>query len=466
MADGAVRHYTEWTPRLIRRSRYAYEDESRETSNIMNILGYGPEIRQKRREHYIEIDRLFNTFGENLLSTYITAGSKAEGLTCLYDSDIDTIFVLPYVVCLENCFDQSNIPCHITILEMSFKMTTAGYCRVLLGRLAPAGSSAIPDSLCENDCGNPLLSSALFVAHFNYAWCASGMVIHPRAGPSLPWSHGPFKNDRVHAIRCHCPNILQTWANRTRHWPPSDIVEKVVAMGALVTPIGFKGSELNHMEWRICFNTGETELVNNLNDTQIKLYVLLKMIAKDILKPQKKEITSYTMKNVVFWLAENNQSSFFHSGSLFHWLREGLNNLRTSLSTKQLPYYMIPERNLLAESELNTDQQLLWVRTIADMMEEGPRILLRLKIFRQAIIGYPEPLLWYSKMRTGMEMWTLELNKRMCQCTVTCSMAIETDTILQTCMKRIYEISKEVLCRMFLEGSSVNDINVHEAMLS
>ncbi|KAH3875993.1 hypothetical protein DPMN_039273 [Dreissena polymorpha] len=344
-------------------------------------------------------------------------------------------------------------------------MTTAGYCRVLLGRLAPRSASAISDSLCANECGHSILSSALYVEYFRHVrHASSGTVHHPRAGPSLPWSNGPFKNDTVHAIRCHCPNILQTWANRTRHWPPSDIVEKVVAMGAFVTPIGFKRSEHNHVEWRICFNTGETELVNNLNDTQIKLYVLLKMIAKDILKPQKKEITSYTMKNIVLWLAENNQSSFFYSGSLFHWLHEGLDILRTAISTNQLPYYMIPERNLLAESELNTDQQLLWVRTIKDMIEEGPRILLRLNKFRQAIIGYPEPLLWYSKMRTEIEMWSLEYNNRLLQCRVTNS--IETDTILLTCNKRRYEISCEVALRMFLEGSSVYNVSVEKMMLS
>ncbi|KAH3694398.1 hypothetical protein DPMN_081838 [Dreissena polymorpha] len=42
--------------------KYVYEDESRETNNIMNILGYGPEIRQKRRDSYKERDRLRNTW--------------------------------------------------------------------------------------------------------------------------------------------------------------------------------------------------------------------------------------------------------------------------------------------------------------------------------------------------------------------------------------------------------------------
>ncbi|KAH3864947.1 hypothetical protein DPMN_027980 [Dreissena polymorpha] len=319
----------------------------------MNILGSGPEIRQKRRDTYKEHDRLLNKWN-NGLPLFITAGSKAEGLTRLYESDTDTIYVLPNAVCLENSFDQSNIPCHITILKMNLQKTSAGYCKVILERLAPVGASAISESLCEHERGSPLLSSELFVTHFRNVH-APGAVHYPRAGPSLPYSNGPYKNDRVYAIRCHCPKIMQTWANRTRHWPPSYIVEKVVAMGAFVTPIGYKGSEHSHVEWRICFNTAETELVNNLNDTQIKLYVLLKMIVKNILKPQKKEITSYTMKNIVLWLTENNQFSLFHSGSLFHWLHEGLDILRTAISTRQLHYYMIPERNLMETSELNNE---------------------------------------------------------------------------------------------------------------
>ncbi|KAH3864957.1 hypothetical protein DPMN_027990 [Dreissena polymorpha] len=129
-------------------------------------------------------------------------------------------------------------------------------------------------------------------------------------------------------------------------------------------------------------------------------------------------------------------------------------------------YYMIPERNLIVASELSNEQQLLWVRIITDMMEEGPRLLLRLKTFRQAIIGYPEPLIWYSKMRTEMEMWMLELYNRLMEIMDTNSMVDETDTIVQTCRKRTTKIRRGVLWRMDLEGSTVNGINITETMLS
>ncbi|KAH3864908.1 hypothetical protein DPMN_027977 [Dreissena polymorpha] len=126
---------------------------------------------------------------------------------------------------------------------------------------------------------------------------------------------------------------------------------------------------------------------------------------------------------------------------------------------------MIPERNLVSTSELCNDQQLLWVRSITDMMEEGPRILLRLKKFRQAIIGYPEPLLWYNKMMTETEMWWLESDNRQIQFFDANIIFILIDTFLQTCMKHLSEIQLEVWRRMIPEGSSVNDINVVETML-
>ncbi|KAH3788688.1 uncharacterized protein LOC127842251 isoform X1 [Dreissena polymorpha] len=458
MADGGVRHYTEWTPRLINRSRFEYEDESKQTSSIMDILGYGPDIRKKRKEIYKEWDELQVYHGEIIL---ITAGSKAEGLTCAVESDRDSILVMPNAVCLEDGVDKSIIPGHMNLFEMNIQSCNAGYCRLLLTRLGPSGHPSITDSLCGDGYGRRLMSSKRFIDHFADHWRSHSEGVNnlARAGPSLPQSYGPFHIDVVSAIRCNCPGILQKWASRTRHWPSPNIVEKVIAMGAFVTPIGFKGSAHNHVEWRICFNTAETELLNNLNDTQVKIYIILKMIVNDVLKPKFKEITSYTLKNIVLWLAENNPQEWFHSGSLFHFLFEGLDRLRTALSDKQLPYYMIPERNLMAERELDVEQQGMWVRSITDMINEGPRIIMKLEKIGHAIECHPEPLLWYSRMRTELEMLYLESNNRLLRTSDNNGQVDENDPIVKAIDKRISEIFREVLLRMQLEGSSVNDVN-------
>ncbi|KAH3872918.1 hypothetical protein DPMN_036141 [Dreissena polymorpha] len=170
-------------------------------------------------------------------------------------------------------------------------------------------------------------------------------------------------------------------------------------MGAFVTPVGFRGSEYQHLEWRICFNTGENELMSSLNNTQVYIYVILKMVVNDVLKPVKKEITSYTMKNIVLWLAENNPQARFDERILFYWLREGLGQLRTAKSTSHLSYYMIPERNVMAACGLDEDQKRTWIETITCMMNEGSTMLLRLPKIRIAIISYPTPLLWYCNQR-------------------------------------------------------------------
>ncbi|KAH3875756.1 hypothetical protein DPMN_039032 [Dreissena polymorpha] len=365
------------------------------------MLGYGHEIRQKRRECYTERSRI-NT--AHLSFDYFTVGSKAEGLTRSFESDYDDLCVIRSVICLEAGCDVIQIPESKSVFRMDTKICYPGHCILLLERGLP-----FPFLLTMCDNGKVLLSSDAVLNYLRIlSQCLQGPILNERAGPSLPMTFGPVNHDRVLAFRCHCPSILQRWASRSRHWPPFNIVEKVVSMGAFVTPVGFKESENKHNEWRICFNTGETELMINLNDTQIKLYVLLKMIGKDILKPRHKEITSYMLKNIVLWLAEKNPQSMFHEKSLFFWMHESLQELRTALSEKQLPYYMIPKRNLMAATGVTDTQNRRWIATLTDMLDEGPAIIRRLPQIRQAIISHPDPFLWYNARRIEMEILLLE----------------------------------------------------------
>ncbi|KAH3864907.1 uncharacterized protein LOC127866977 isoform X1 [Dreissena polymorpha] len=457
MTEGGVEHNMEWTPSCTRRYRFKYEDESKETSNLMNLLGYGSGLRQRRINAYRKLDSLRNARFTNDVTT-ITAGSKAEGLTCFFESDMDTMFIIPHVVCLDVGINEETIPSHIIVFTMGTKGHNAGYCKLQQGRLTSTYCPAISNALCIDGCGNVLLSSTQFVDFFRHNPYPSEIQQHARAGPSLPWSFGPMAHDVVRAIRVYCPGILQNWAKRCRYWPPPDIVENVIVLGAFVNPIGFKGSEHYHVEWRICFNTGETELVNNLNDTQIKIYVLLKMIVKDILKPRKKVITSYILKNIVLWLAENNPQELFHSGSIFHWLKEGLISLRTAISSRQLPYYMIPERNLMAERDLVSGQQDELVKSLTCLIDEGPKILRRLKKIRQAIIGHKEPLLWYSKLRIEFEILYLELSIRQMQCKDENGVVNTSDIILLILCYGMMEVLNKIIARMHSEGTYLNDI--------
>ncbi|KAH3850095.1 hypothetical protein DPMN_092501 [Dreissena polymorpha] len=260
----------------------------------MTRLGYGEEIRRWRVKKHKEHDRLLYARYSNI--TVITAGSKAEGLTCFLESDWDVLNALNSILCVEAGINLQTLPDDVDLFKMDTRVYP-GHCRLFLDGQALRSPKAIINSLCDNGYGDVLLSSSLLLDEYSPRLFRPpthlSVVHHERAGPSLPESIAGIHLDMVPSLRCHCPSILQRWAARPRHWPSPVIVQKVVSLGAYLTPVGCKNSEAKHMEWRICFNTGESELVNNLNDTQAKVYVILKMILKDLIKPHKKEIASY-----------------------------------------------------------------------------------------------------------------------------------------------------------------------------
>ncbi|KAH3812154.1 hypothetical protein DPMN_140577 [Dreissena polymorpha] len=394
--------------------------------------------------------------------TFITVGSKGEGLTSFYENDEDILYVSNDIICLEDGVTVSTFHMKITVFRSFSRICYPGHCRLLLERMGSYYKffDVVREALCDDGHGRELLSSGLFInkllmirPKFNNA------VLHDRAGPSLPASLDKMHVDKVFALRYFCPRIMARWAARPRHWPPTDVVQKVVSLGAYLTPVGFKGSEYQHVEWRVCFNTGEIELVCNLNATQVNLYVLLKMVKNDVLKPRRKEVTSFTMKNIVLWIAERTPQTMFHERSLIHWLHEGLNALRVAILSKELPYFMIPERNLMEACGLEYEQQKTWISTITEMMNEGPRMILRLPKIRQSLIAHPEPFRWYSKMRIELEMVGLRYETRRTFCTYHRPdekwVTNYADVILQKLIRRSEHIVWEVFRRMIMEGSQV-----------
>ncbi|XP_052240265.1 uncharacterized protein LOC127850908 [Dreissena polymorpha] len=89
------------------------------------------------------------------------------------------------------------------------------------------------------------------------------------------------------------------------------------------------------------------------------------------------------------------------------------------------------ERNLMATSGLDVEQQRTWISTITDMLNEGPRVILRLPKIRQCIVAHPEPFRWYSGRRIELEMLTLMLMNRVTICIDENGEVDDTDAIWQ-----------------------------------
>ncbi|KAH3733812.1 uncharacterized protein LOC127850171 [Dreissena polymorpha] len=151
-----------------RHSRDYVESVSKEICSVMTRLGYGEEIRRWRIEKYREMDRLSNARRSDI--TKITAGSKAEGLTCLLESDIDVLFVQNGVLCVEFDFDLHTIPDDIGLFRMDTSVYP-GHCRLPQERQAHTRIDIIHNALWDNGYGEVLLVVVYclmnFLRHFH-----------------------------------------------------------------------------------------------------------------------------------------------------------------------------------------------------------------------------------------------------------------------------------------------------------
>ena len=113
---------------------------------------------------------------------------------------------------------------------------------------------------------------------------------------------------------------------------------------------------------------------------------MLKSINNDILKIHGFSISSFIIKSIVLWLAEKCSQHSFRPDTLFSWIVMSLLFLKRAAQQNDLPYYMIPKRNLLVEKVKDSDRLLLEL-TLSDMLKSGPAFLYNVE--------------WYSHMKPG-----------------------------------------------------------------
>ncbi|KAH3693190.1 hypothetical protein DPMN_192592 [Dreissena polymorpha] len=92
------------------------------------------------------------------------------------------------------------------------------------------------------------------------------------------------------------------------------------------------------------------------------------------------------------------------------------------------------------------------------MMDAGPRVILRLRKIRKAIIASPEPMLWFSKTMMELEMVHQAWMNLRAECTAYKAVVDTSDFILEALDRRRLEILIELRQRIFLDGNYVNDL--------
>jgi hypothetical protein len=323
----------------------------------------------------------------------VLVGSIREGIGMDYSNDTDILQINHAVVCVDG---NTTAPNNKLQFQMEQKSAPAGYTLLKLMRNDSASVTyeSLKYAMVEKTTG---LSSNLYMTKhddvFQYGdgYISKQTRYRSRNGPSIPkyveknWIQKFILTQRnlidqdmdfVRAFPCQEDNILGAWKNRNRKsgWPNKEIIDKIMLLPVYVVPVGKEGSINEDLQWRISFTMAETQLIQAFNNTQSKVIVLLKLIAKHILQPLCSGITSYIVKTVMLWQAESIPQEEYSEENLLSRLEDALVFLKSAVGNKSLPSYMIPQKNLL-KNKITTTEQRLVLKKLKFLQSNGLKLV-------------------------------------------------------------------------------------------
>ena len=390
---------------------------SQEVSLALDLLGYKMEMIKWRRHCYNTISNFVlqwtaKAHGFNLKPYLI--GSKVEGTTVLYQSDEDYMLVCDCFLCAKYLQEQA-----LTSDKVWIRLTESvdpGY--VLLQRTWNKSSVCDPGLkaflerfMVQHSDDTEYISSEklnktilhtynnLYEAAVQDRSISDGLRNFIKVKPAEKQSEGSsyklkirnhrFTFDFVLAFPCIHLEFMSKWAKRERKcgWPTADRISKIMRMCAHIVPKSSKNFRHHHVEFRICHTFGEIELVKSLSETQIKLYVLLKELFKSEFELKHPDImTSYVLKNVVFWLCERTHIESFKFDLLLQRLVEALKYIHASVSDGGIiPNYFIPKRNLL-DGQITPDNQSEITSLLSSWISEGENVVFKIKNVHREVL--------------------------------------------------------------------------------
>ena len=373
------------------------EDLSIWMSGYMDEIGFDQNRIQERIQFHNKCSRAKDISTKCILKNdsieKIFVGSIREGIGMDFCNDLDILQINHAVFCSNGGTTTENG-------KLNFKMeqnrAPAGYTLLKLERsdTDPDTFESLKYAVVDMKRGKYLSSKRFMAKHDDVFQYGDGYISkntnykEPR-GPSIPkyvensWIEKFAMSllkvtdtdmDFVRAFPCQEDRYLKDWQNRDRKcgWPSQKTIANVMSMPVYVVPVGKKGSINEDLQWRISYTMAETHLIQTFTNTQTKIYVLMKLIAKHILQPVCSAITSYVMKTVMLWQAENIPERKFCENDLLSRLMDALAFLEKAVKERNLPSYMIPEKNLF-ENKLTMKEQKLVLQRLEFLLIHGRR---------------------------------------------------------------------------------------------
>ncbi|XP_052763674.1 uncharacterized protein LOC128205777 [Mya arenaria] len=317
---------------------------SERLDRALDLTGYSPEIVKMRRDFQHCQDQKMNT--QNSEFEILTVGSKGDGVSCLSESDTDLLMVAKKMIA---CFpDKRKYYFGQTRCVLLYRDNCQpGYLKVKRPRW---NVSKDKDLLNADGCISSRKTKYLLyyiLSMFN----EEGATTEGVSGPAVTMNIFDSAIDFVLGFPHTNARILLTkWNQRHRkyEWPDKILRKKVMENHVCILPVGWKDRFRNETDaWHFSFVKGEKELFRSLKPAEYKLYVLLKRFNTQYLKPLCDSVSSYMMKNIVFWLVEVTPRGSINNGTLLEYFLEALTILRKHILDGSLKHFMNEDRNLM-----------------------------------------------------------------------------------------------------------------------
>ncbi|XP_060586138.1 uncharacterized protein LOC132741891 [Ruditapes philippinarum] len=380
-------------------------------SEVLHDIGVNERIVMRRRRQFMLIENMANIECRltDLNTTYYFLGSQSEGTTTIgLHSDLDILSCSHDFNIIQDWSEwEHDVNMKFNYLMIQDENTTPGYCFLqLLKDDEPLPATVIPNEHHISDSRGRILFKSTGIYDFLQG-------AHQQHGPSIAEQNPGFYDlDKLIAIPFKSwPQSASGWLERQGigSWPTQEMRRYATSTGCFVVPTGSKVSEYPGLEWRISTSLAERCFILNLNITQIRCYVLLKMILKSFLNSQDEiNISSFMCKTVLFHCIENTESGIWKDNNLFTCLTYCLLELHNCVQNDCCSHFIVTENNLMAgkftaetKHELSkniceliqNDRQ--WLLSI-DIDDLGHRLQVKLNRVPHGVYYFPSSLEIYE----------------------------------------------------------------------
>ncbi|XP_063430076.1 uncharacterized protein LOC134712456 [Mytilus trossulus] len=310
-------------------------------NEVLDGIGASDKARRRRQMKTKLIEAAINVTikcRNEPLVTY-SFGSLSEGATTFdMNSAIDQVICPTNCIVIQNMTDWvPNKQCYLIVAdELSFP----GYVKLQRLKTDKPEPYIMLDSLHATDQhGRIVLRNTCFKDVTN-------MPKFDQHGPAFTYDEEPGFQSRDIVYGLVVPKYRMQTSIWSKKYRQHNLLSTETCQ-ALVVAVGHPFSSQLELEWRLSFSFLEQRLIHSLNKTQMKCYILLKMIKGTFIQPVIGDsLSSFHCKNSIFYLSTETNNSFWRPDNIISCLALLLRRILEWVEVGNCPHYFKKDENL------------------------------------------------------------------------------------------------------------------------